>query len=159
MTDARNKKERRISMTKSVPPQMNCRYMALTLVFLLALSGSALAQADRGAIVGTVRDQSGSVVPNASVTVTNKATNVSLTTATNSAGEYQALALLPGDYEVRVTAPGFQTAIQSDISIHVQSRVEVDITLKVGSTQQQVTVTASEPLLQTQTADLGKIGR
>ena len=144
-------------MTTSVRSRMTFRRMALTLLFLFALSGSALAQADRGAIVGTVRDQSGSVVPNASVTVTNKATNVSLTTATNSAGEYQALALLPGDYEVRVTAPGFQTAIQSDISIHVQSRVEVDIDLKVGSAQQQVTVTASEPLLQTQTANLGNV--
>ncbi|HTG61675.1 MAG TPA: TonB-dependent receptor [Terriglobia bacterium] len=144
-------------MTKSVRPQMTFRRMAVTLAFLLAVSGSALAQADRGAIVGTVRDPTGSVVPNATVAVTNKATGVSLGTATNSAGEFQALALLPGDYEVRVTAPGFQTAIQSDIEIHVQSRVEVDITLKVGSTQQQVTVTASEPLLQTQTADLGNV--
>ena len=144
-------------MTKSVPPQMTCRRTALTVVFLLAVSGSALAQADRGAIVGTVRDPTGSVVPNATVALTNKATGVSFGTVTNSAGEFQALALLPGEYEVRVTAPGFQTAIQSDIEIHVQSRVEVDITLKVGSTQQQVTVTASEPLLQTQTADLGNV--
>src|SRR6516164_6377190 len=102
MTDARNKKERRISMTKSVRPQMTFRRMALTLVFLLAVSGSALAQADRGAIVGTVRDPTGAVVPGASVIVTNKATDVALTTVTNNAGEYQALGLLPGDYTVRV---------------------------------------------------------
>ena len=130
----------------------------LTLVLLAsALSVSGRAQIDRGAIVGTVRDPSGAVVPGAAVTVTNKATNISLTTVTNNAGEYQALALLAGDYIVRVTASGFQTAIQSDIPIHVQSRVEVDITLKVGSAQQQVTVTAAEPLLQTQTADLGNV--
>ena len=144
-------------MTKSVRPQMTFRRMALTLVFLLAVSGSALAQADRGAIVGTVRDPTGAVVPGASVIVTNKATDVALTTVTNNAGEYQALGLLPGDYTVRVTAAGFQTAIETDIAIHVQSRVEVNITLKVGSAQQQVTVTAAEPLLQTQTANLGNV--
>jgi Carboxypeptidase regulatory-like domain/TonB dependent receptor len=130
----------------------------LTLVLVpLALSVSGGAQTDRGSIVGTVRDPTGAVVPGATVTVTNKGTDITLTTVTNNTGEYQALALLPGDYEVRVTAPGFQTAIQSDIAIHVLSRVEVDITLKVGSAQQEVTVTAAEPLLQTQTANLGNV--
>lgn len=126
-------------------------------VMTFAVCVSARAQADRGSIVGTVRDPTGAVVPGATVTVTNKATGISLTTVTNNAGEYEALALLPGDYTVRVTASGFQTAIQSGVPIHVQSRVEVDISLKVGSAQQEVTVTAAEPLLQTQTANLGNV--
>jgi len=117
----------------------------------------AWGQADRGSIVGTVRDTSGSVVPNASVTVTNKATNVSVSTLTNTSGEYQALALLPGVYMVKVSAAGFATQIQDDITINVQSRPEADFTLKVGSVQQEIQVTGAEPMLQTQTADVGGV--
>lgn len=134
-----------------------CSVGILLVVIALALSISSRAQIDRGSIVGTVRDSSGALVPNATVTVTNEATNVALATVTNNAGEYQALALLPGAYTVKVTVSGFQTAMQAGIEIHVQSRMEADFTLKVGSMQQEVTVSATEPLLQTQTANLGSV--
>ncbi|HEV2176430.1 MAG TPA: carboxypeptidase regulatory-like domain-containing protein [Terriglobia bacterium] len=126
-------------------------------LLLLQASPAAFAQADRGSIVGTVRDASGGVVPNATVTVTNKATNVTTTAVSNSAGEYQALALLPATYTVKVSASGFETQVQDNVPIDVQTRQEVDFSLKVGSVQQEVMVTASEPLLQTQTADIGGV--
>src|SRR5207302_6674662 len=70
-------------------------------VFLAVCAWQAFAQIDRGAIVGTVQDASGAVLPKASVTVTNKATGVALTTPANEAGEYQVLALIPGTYSVK----------------------------------------------------------
>jgi len=128
-------------------------------VFLIfALSAiSALAQIDRGAIVGKVTDASGAVIPKANVTVTNKATGVNIATQANDAGEYQVLALIPGVYSVRVSAPGFDTMVRDNLEVHVQDRLSIEATLKVGSVNQEVVVTGREPLLQTQTADVGNV--
>jgi len=71
----------------------------------------AWAQIDTGSIVGMVRYPSGAAVPKATVTVTNGATGVSETTQTNSAGEYQVPALIPGTYSVKVNAPGFASQV------------------------------------------------
>ena len=128
------------------------------LVLLLAVFASpALAQIDRGAIVGTVRDTSGAVVPNATVSVTNTATGVSIVIPVDAAGDYQVLTLIPGLYSVKVTANGFETAVQDNIDVHVQDRISIDFSLKVGAVSQQVVVTTAEPVLQTQTADLGSV--
>ena len=128
------------------------------IVALLAVCAlPAFGQIDRGAIVGRVLDSSGAIVPKASVTVTNKATGVVETTPVNDTGEYQVLALIPGTYSVKVSADGFQTAVQDNIELHVQDRLSVGFVLKVGSVTQEVVVTAGEPLLQTQTADVGSV--
>jgi len=132
------------------------RLLALA-VIVCSMSILGHAQADRGSIVGTVRDATGAVVPHATVTVTNEATDVSLTTVTNTSGGYQALALLPGVYTVKVAANGFETEVQQGVTIEVQSRPEVNFTLKVGSVQEEIQVTAAEPLLETQTADVGGV--
>src|SRR5579859_1973442 len=127
------------------------------LILAIISAAPAFAQIDRGAIEGKVLDASGSVVPKAMVAVTNKATGVAATTPTNQAGEYQVLALIPGTYSVKVSADGFESVLHDDIELHVQDRLSVDFTLKVGSINQQVVVTSREPLLQTQTADVGNV--
>src|ERR1700736_2269340 len=81
-------------------------------------AAAAFAQIDTGSIVGTVRDSSGATIPKASLTATNKATNLTLTTTTNEAGQYQFNALLPGTYVVRASAPGFSAQEVSDVEIH-----------------------------------------
>jgi len=125
---------------------------------LLAMgSWSAFAQVDRGVMVGRVLDASGAVVPKAIVTVTNKATGVPLTTPVNDAGEYQVLSLIPGTYSVKVTAEGFESALRDNVVVHLQDRISLEFTLKVGSVNQEVLVTGGEPLLQTQTADVGNV--
>jgi len=118
---------------------------------------SASAQIDRGAIVGRVVDASGAVVPKATVTVLNKDTGVSVATSTNEIGDYQALALIPGTYSVRVSAQGFDTVLRDNIQLHVQDRLSIEVTLRVGSVSQEVVVTGREPLLQTETADVGNV--
>lgn len=131
---------------------------ALLLAPLFALSAlSAYGQVDRGAIVGKVLDSSGAIVPKATVTVTNKATGVALTSPVNDSGDYQVLALIPGTYSVKVSADGFESVLRDDIVLHVQDRLSIGFVLKVGSVNQQVVVTSREPLLQTQTADVGNV--
>src|SRR5271168_1598035 len=86
------------------------------LVATLALSIAAvlptLAQQAVGTISGKVTDAAGAVVPNASITITNKATNTARNDVTNGAGLYTAPSLPPGDYEVRVSLQGFQPAVR-----------------------------------------------
>ncbi|MGH9744302.1 MAG: carboxypeptidase regulatory-like domain-containing protein [Candidatus Acidiferrum sp.] len=115
------------------------------------------AQIDRGAIVGTVHDASGAAVPKAALTITNKATGVEVQTSADDVGDYQVLALIPGVYSVKVSAPGFDSVLHAGIQLHVQDRLSINFTLKVGSIKQEVVVTAGEPLLQTQTADVGNV--
>jgi len=102
-------------------------------------------------------DSSGAVVPKASITVTNKATGVAITTPVNDSGEYQVLALIPGSYTVKASADGFGSVLRDDIELHVQDRLSIEFVLKVGSVTQEVVVTGGEPLLQTQTADVGNV--
>ena len=130
---------------------------ALPFVMFGIWAPSAFAQVDRGAIVGRVVDASGAVISKATVTVTNKATGVVETTATNDAGEYQVLALIPGAYSLRVSAQGFASLFRDDIVLHVQDRLSIEASLKVGSVNQEVVVTGREPLLQTESADVGNV--
>jgi Carboxypeptidase regulatory-like domain len=133
--------------------------LILSVSFALAclFAAPGFAQIDRGAIVGTVRDSTGAVVPNAAVTVTNIATKTSVTSHTDQSGSYQALALIPGAYAVSVAASGFSEAVRTGVEIHVQSRVLVDFTLRVGQVRQEVQVTSTPAQLHTQTADVGYI--
>ncbi|MGH9700382.1 MAG: carboxypeptidase-like regulatory domain-containing protein, partial [Candidatus Acidiferrales bacterium] len=130
----------------------------LSLASLLAICVlPAFGQIDRGAIVGRVLDASGAVIPRATVTITNKATGVASTTSVDDTGEYQVLALIPGTYTVQVSASGFETTVQDNVAVHVQDRLSIGFVLKVGSVSQEVHVTGGEPILQTQTGDLGHV--
>ncbi len=127
---------------------------AALLIFSATLS---TAQLDTGAIVGTVRDSSGAAVPKATITVTNTATGVAVTTETNTAGEYQVTALKPGTYSVKVSAPGFASQVNNGVEMHVQSRPSIDFSLKVGEVSTTIDVGAVTPLLQTETANVGGV--
>ena len=130
---------------------------ALVLCFLAFCALPGIAQIDRGAIVGRVTDASGAIVPKATVVVTNKDTGVAITTSTNESGEYQVLALIPGTYSVRVSSQGFDSVLRDNLALHVQDRLSVEVSLKVGSVSQEIVVTGAEPLLQTETADVGNV--
>jgi hypothetical protein len=144
-------------MNRGVGTRQLLTRAALFLVFSGLGALPAFAQVDRGAITGTVLDASGAVVRQATVTVTNKDTQFALTTPVNDVGDYQVLALIPGTYSVRVSAQGFETAVREGIVLHVQDRLSLNFNLKVGSVKQEVVVSGTEPLLQTQTADVGNV--
>jgi hypothetical protein len=129
----------------------------LLFAWLVLCVSSVSSQVDRGAIAGRVMDSSGGVVPKATIIVTNKATGVAITTPVNDSGEYQVLALIPGKYSVKVSADGFDSELREDIELHVQDRLSIDFTLKVGTVSQEIVVGGGEPLLETQTADVGNV--
>ena len=131
---------------------------AMTGAMLLTASTALLhAQVDNGSIAGTVHDATGAVVSGATVEIRNVATGVAVTVKTNSDGGYQGLALIPGSYSVQATAQGFGPAKNPTVEIHVQTRAQVDFTLVVGATQEQIEVSESGVALQTQSADVGTV--
>jgi hypothetical protein len=97
------------------------------------------------------------VVVGAAVDITDTATSVTRSFVTNSDGTYQALQLIPGTYSVKASHAGYATGVRENVTIDVQARAQVDITLSVGSVQTQVQVGASAQLLQTQSAELSGV--
>src|SRR5438093_1467548 len=89
-------------------------------VLVLLLGAAALYSQTQGEITGVVRDSSGAVVPGATVTVTNPATNASRTAISNEAGVYNFPALQPGLYNIKVEIGGFRTITRNDVELQVQ---------------------------------------
>ena len=123
------------------------RNVGLTIGALL-LATCAFASLDRGVIQGTVTDPQGSVIPGATVVVKNVDRNTETTLATNSAGFFLASELVPGKYLVRVTAPGFSAMETANVTVIAGGTTTVDAQLQVGSTTQQIQVTATPPLVE-----------
>jgi len=121
---------------------------------LLCLSLPAYPQSDRGVLTGTVTDSSGAVIPGASVTATNTATNVSASTVTTEGGFYAIPALQPGTYKVRVELTGFKAYEQSQVVIAAATTVRVDAKLEIGQISESVEVTSSAARLQTENSKI-----
>lgn len=103
---------------------------------------SAFGQSQNGSISGTVTDQSGAVVANAKVTVTNVGTGALRTTETSSTGAYTVQGLPPQDYKVSASAPGFGTS-ETTLNVSVGSSNTVNIKLAVSSTVIEINVAAN----------------
>ena len=129
------------------------------LVLLVGFFGVAYAAfAQTGGLInGETRDPSGALIPNASVIVTNMETGVSRSTITNTSGLYSFPDLTPGVYEVKVTVPGFDTVVKTNIPLQVQQTARVDFTLTVGQSTQTVEVAANAALLSTENATVGTV--
>ena len=131
----------------------------LSAVFALLLSAGLLyAQGGAtGTILGTVTDNSGAVVPKASVTVTNTGTSVASHTETSGTGNYTVPYLNPGVYRVSVKASGFQEAVVDNITLVVDQSVRVDATLRPGTVTQVVEVRANAVELDTDTPAISQL--
>jgi len=137
------------------------RHMAPPLAsFTLFVAGTLFAQiAGTGSIQGTVSDPSGAVVPNATVIATNVATGAKTTRQTTSAGLYVLSPLPAGEYTVAVSSAGFQSFLQERIMVDALNTVGLNVTVKIGAATEQVTVSDTPPLLDTQDARLGNTMR
>src|SRR5882762_201711 len=130
---------------------------ALLLVFVTLL-GSNLAHADvTGSILGVVRDRSQAVLTGAHVVVTNAQTNYSQEATSAADGSYRILALPVGNYKLTATAPGFGPFTATDIVLKVNDQLHVDITLQVGSVQQEVSVSADAVEVESESTQLGDV--
>lgn len=126
----------------------------LVLVLSLLSAQKIYAQLVYGSVVGTVTDASGAAIPNAKVTVTNTSTGVSTVTNTNESGNYQVLHLIAGVYSITVESAGFQTFVQENVTVNVDSVPQVDAKLQLGQVSQKIEVTAAPPPLQTHSSDV-----
>ncbi len=135
-------------------PSRSSLFRLFLAALLLAGSSRALrAQAVYGNISGTITDAAGLPVPSASITVHDLDRGVDSATATGANGEYAGRHLLAGHYRVEVTAPGFGTA-NSTVEVHVDTTVQVNLSLAVAGTTSEITVTDQVPLLQTDRAEV-----
>jgi Carboxypeptidase regulatory-like domain len=128
--------------------------LVLTMTLTPVIFGQS---ATTGALTGTVRDSSGAVVPNASVTVTSIATGQVRTTTTSANGTYTVGLLPPGDYQVKFQASGFTVAFVSSVTINVTETPVLDQALSVGSQAQQVEVRADTEAVQTASSTVGTV--
>ena len=117
----------------------------------------AVAQSDRGTLAGTILDNSGAVVPNATITITGADTGTVYNAVSSSSGAYRVPDLKLGRYNISVSATGFKKAERTGVVIQVNSVSALDITLDVGSTTDTVTVAADAPTLQTESSDVGTV--
>jgi hypothetical protein len=119
-------------------------------IFSISAAGQSLVSGD---ITGIITDPTGAVVPNATVTLRNKATGQTPTATTNSAGIYRFSLLPPGQYIVSASASGFQNA-ERGVTVAVGQATAANLQLAVGSSSQTVEVSAESGVVQTQNGNI-----
>src|SRR6266851_9011054 len=132
-------------------------FLAFFIATLLLSPDSGRAQLSTGSVTGIVRDSTGSVVANASVTLHNVDTTVQHKTVSNDAGNYVFLNLGPGRYALEASAAGFATKRVAEFVLAVNQTASIDISLQVGSQSEVVTISAETQQLDVSTADLGTV--
>jgi Carboxypeptidase regulatory-like domain/TonB dependent receptor len=133
---------------------MDKRLTMLTAVLVLTGALSAAAQTG-GTLQGTVVDDQGLVLPGANVTLTDLETGLSRTDVSDAQGHYRAAALPPGVYSIKVELSGFTTAVRERVPLALGQELTVNMSLKVATLAETVTVTADVPLVETSSNTLG----
>src|SRR3954468_4931362 len=126
--------------------------LALSLFTCAALWAQATAQ-----INGTVRDQSGAVLPGVEITATRTDTGVARTTVTNETGSYVLPSLPTGPYKLEASLPGFRTFVQTGIVLQVNANPVINPALEVGQVSEQVEVEANASQVETRSAGVGQV--
>ena len=134
------------------------RKQILRIVLALAIAGAmtviTFGQGTTGALRGQVLDPTGSVVPDAEITVTNQQTGVTTKAVTTSAGTYNFPSLIPGPYKVSVESKGFKSFVQKDVNVVANQQNEANARLEVGGMSEVVEVSSGAVTVQTTTSTL-----
>jgi hypothetical protein len=130
---------------------------AAVLLLLLAFTLAVSAQESSAAITGKITDPSGAAISSATITAKDADRATVWTTKTNEEGIYHFARLPIGRYEIKVEASGFQSALRPAFELLLNQTAKVDIALTLGAVSQQVEVTTSAPVLQTQTTEVGTV--
>ncbi len=126
-------------------------------VALLVSHNPVRAQVTTGTILGAIHDTSGAAVAGANIQITDLSKGTTTTYQTDQAGEYNAPFLIPGTYSVTITKEGFKRAFSPSVTLDVDQKARVDITLQVGQVSQTLEVTATAPLVRSESAELGEV--
>jgi hypothetical protein len=138
-------------------------WICTTVTFAMLLGAAVLIQTSQpiafaqsltaGDIAGHVTDPTGAAIPGATVVLKNEGTGATYTSTTNANGGYHTALLQPGTYSITVTSAGFQTATTTT-HVSTGAIANGDVKMTLGKSTQTVTVTAAEPLLNTENADI-----
>ncbi len=138
-----------------------CRQVVLLFAALASAlflrSDPTLAQVDAGTLLGTVRDQSGAIVPGTKVTLRDEGTSLVITTTSGRDGSYIFTPIRIGMYTVEAEFQGFQKVRRTGIEVSIQAQIVVDLTLVPGAVTETVEVKSAAPLLQTQSGSVGEV--
>jgi len=129
----------------------------LCLIGLLATAPGWSQTAGMAGIQGTVADESGAVVPNATITATNIDTGIATTRTSTSAGVFNISPIVPGTYTVKVAMPGFSDFVQNNLVLDAMKLTSFNVVLKAGATTETVVVNEAPPSIDTNSATLGGI--
>src|SRR3954452_7669180 len=129
----------------------------LLLGFGLLIPGLVFAQTGAASLTGIVTDETGAIVPGATVTATNQATNVAYTAVSNEAGSYTVTSLPVGSYIVKAELSRFKTAATKPIAMEAKQIVRLDFKLELGAVEETIEVKSDTPVLQTETATVGQV--
>ena len=131
--------------------------LAAVVLFTCGLSSFGHGQVIHGSVYGTVTDNTGAAIPNATITVTDTSKGTSVQVTTNQDGEYLVPNLIPDVYGIKASAAGFGSVDEPGIQVSADTSQKVDLKLSVGSTTDTVTVTTEPPQLQTDRAEVGTV--
>src|SRR5487761_1719876 len=134
-------------------------YFSILVVLAFALFTPTLlhAQVAGATLSGSVTDASGAVIPRAKVSIKNVATGVVRSAAADQAGFYSAPNLLPGTYDITASAPGFNTEVQTGITLTVGSQQVLNMTLQVGKVSQTIQVSSQAPAVQLSSSAISEV--
>src|ERR1700720_3066765 len=142
------------SMNPRIRLRIFVSVVSVAIVLLLTSAVPSQAQVAGATLTGTITDSSGGDVPHAQVVIKDVSTGVERTVTTNKDGFYIAANLLPAEYQVTVSAPGFNTEIKNGIKLNVGMEQEFNLVLQVGTVTHRVEVTAEAPAVQLATSDI-----
>src|SRR6202163_1990372 len=144
-------------MLARVLRRKNSILMPMLFALCTLLACHAGAQISGATLSGTVTDQSGGAVAQATISVKNIATGILRTNTTNAAGFYVSPNILPGTYEIRAEAQGFSSEVQTSIKLTVGEQQVLNFTLQVGQVSQTVEVTTEAPNIQLASSSISAV--
>lgn len=125
---------------------------------LLFLTCAAFAQTTGTAtLVGTITDNTGAIVPGATVTIVNTETQFVSNSQTSPEGAYYVPNLIPGTYRLTIEAQGFKRYVREGVILRTSEQPRLDVQLEVGAVTESINVSGSAPLLETETTSTGQI--
>ncbi len=128
------------------------KILFLVLSFALAIIG----QTNKGGITGTVSDQKGAAIPGATVTITNVATNTSVTVTTSSEGSFTVSNVEPVLYDIKIESASFKKALVQKVKVDTASVATVNVVLEVGNVSQEVTIQADAQMVNTDSGTISQ---
>ncbi len=136
---------------------MHCRHIAISVLYVLLMCFSAMAQQETATIIGEIKDPTGAAVPRARITITNNETGLSVKSESNEQGLYVVTSLKPGPYSVTAEVSGFKKIVRGGITLQVNQVVRIDMDLQVGELTSIVEITQGAALLETETSARGSV--